>query len=224
MVGARLTQPPELLLRQRLECLGLTGMRSLKLHTNRTVMLSWGDGTLRIHQGYAMAPDRVLQAIVRFLKPRVPHRIRRALEQQFLSFPADLHAPPRARTGRAERPRPGDLGLLHQLARSHARLNRQHFQGTLGEVSFRLSGRMKTRLGEYAVNVRTGESVAITISRSHIRNDVWEEVEHTVLHEMVHQWQVESGHPLDHGPEFRRKALEVGIQPSATRRLNRKAS
>ena len=197
-------------------------MQRLELHTNRTVMLSWGDGTLRIHRGYVMAPDRVLKAIVRFLRSRLPRQLKRAMEHQFLSFPVELYAPvPERRRQRAERPRPGDLRILHELSRTHERLNQLHFDGKLQEIPFRLSGRMKTRLGEYSVNVRTGESVAITISRSHIRNEPWSEVEHTVLHEMVHQWQVESGLPLDHGPRFRRKAREVGIQPRARRHITR---
>ena len=212
-------------LRRRLEALGLSGIRKLELHTNRTVMLSWGDGTLRIHRGYAMAPDRVLQAIVRFLRARVPRKLKQALEHHFLSFPVELYAPPPARRSKqVEQPRPGDLRILHQLAQAHERFNREHFEGRLREIPFRISGRMKTRLGEYSVNVRTGESVAITISRSHVRNESWEEVEHTVLHEMVHQWQVETGLPLDHGREFRQKARAVGIQPRARRHLNSKAS
>jgi hypothetical protein len=44
-------------------------------------------------------------------------------------------------------------------------------------------------------------------------------VEHTMLHEMVHQWQAESGLPVDHGAAFRQKAAELGIQPHASRRL-----
>ena len=171
-----------------------------------------------------MAPDRVLRAIVRFLRHRVPRQLKRALEHEFLTFPVDLYAPPPARRRRVERPRPGDLRILHELSVVHERFNRLHFDGRLQAIPFRLSGRMKTRLGEYSVNVRTGESVAITISRSHVRNEPWSEVEHTVLHEMVHQWQVESGRTLDHGSEFRRKARAVGIQPSARRHLTDKAS
>jgi hypothetical protein len=34
---------------------------------------------------------------------------------------------------------------------------------------------------------------------------------------MIHQWQEESGLPVDHGPQFRRKAREVGAQPRAKR-------
>ena len=41
-----------------------------------------------------------------------------------------------------------------------------------------------------------------------------------MLHEMVHQWQAESGLSVDHGPTFRRKARELGIEPQAQRRLS----
>jgi hypothetical protein len=36
---------------------------------------------------------------------------------------------------------------------------------------------------------------------------------------MVHQWQAENAMPIDHGPEFRRKAHEVGVEPTARRML-----
>jgi hypothetical protein len=39
------------------------------------------------------------------------------------------------------------------------------------------------------------------------------------LHEMVHQWQAETGLPVDHGASFRRKAREVGVLPGAKRAL-----
>jgi hypothetical protein len=77
---------------------------------------------------------------------------------------------------------------------------------------------MRTRLGQLSVNLKTGEVNEIAISRKHLRNG-WAEVEKTVLHEMVHQWQVENRLPLDHGPGFRRKAREVGIAPRARRRV-----
>ncbi|MEO8200339.1 MAG: SprT-like domain-containing protein, partial [Gemmatimonadota bacterium] len=216
-----LSSSPDALLRRRLHALGFDGVKDLRTHNNRTVMLTLSEGVLRIHQGYAMAPDRVLQAIVRFLKPRLPRRLRRALEHQFLSFPVDLHAPPPARRSkRVERARPGDVRVLHDLSQAHQRLNHLHFDGKLKEIPFRLSGRMKSRLGELSVNTRTGEAIEIGISRAHLRVDSWSEVESTVLHEMVHQWQVESGLPLTHGPDFRRKAREVGIEARAVRDLS----
>ena len=74
---------------------------------------------------------------------------------------------------------------------------------------------MKRRLGELALDRRTGSATEITLSRRHLRRDGWGEIEQTLLHEMVHQWQAESGMPVDHGREFRCKAREVGIQPRA---------
>lgn len=121
---------------------------------------------------------------------------------------------------RQERPQPGDLRILNELARTYTRFNREHFGGLLREVPFRLSSRMRTRLGQLSVNLKTGEVNEIAISRAHLRNG-WSEVEETVLHEMVHQWQVENRLPLDHGPGFRRKAREVGIAPRARRRVAR---
>jgi hypothetical protein len=38
-----------------------------------------------------------------------------------------------------------------------------------------------------------------------------------MLHEMVHQWQAETGLGVDHGPTFRRKARDVGVLPQAKR-------
>jgi hypothetical protein len=39
----------------------------------------------------------------------------------------------------------------------------------------------------------------------------------TLLHEMVHQWQDETGRPVDHGAGFREKSRLVGIVPRARR-------
>jgi hypothetical protein len=78
---------------------------------------------------------------------------------------------------------------------------------------------MKRRLGELAVDRSTGKAAEIALSRRHVARHPWAEVEHTMLHEMVHQWQAESGSPVDHGPRFRRKARELGVLPQAKRRV-----
>jgi hypothetical protein len=78
---------------------------------------------------------------------------------------------------------------------------------------------MRTRLGELAVELRSGRPLEIAISRRHLARHDWAEVEHTLLHEMVHQWQAESGLRVDHGPTFRRKAREVGVLPAARREV-----
>lgn len=204
----------------RLSLLGLRGVARIVTHTNRIVMVSLGArGVLRLHRGYAHAPDRVLRAIVRFLDPRLPRVVRRLAERELLEFPVELHAPAPPGPSRRERPRPGDLLVLHRLSQAHERFNAEHFGGALGSLPIRLSSRMRTRLGELSVDVRTGSPIEITVSRRHIARHAWTEVEHTLLHEMVHQWQAETGAPVDHGPTFRRKAREVGVLPGAKRSL-----
>jgi hypothetical protein len=208
---------------ERLRLLGLRDVSRVLTHTNRTVMVSIGsDGALRLHRGYAWASDRVLRAIVRFLDPRVPRRLRRSAQQELLAFPVEQYAPASPRPTRRERPRPGDLRLIDRLQRVHAELNRRHFGGSLGELPIRLSGRMRTRLGELAVDLKTGRPLEISLSRRHLARHDWTEVEHTMLHEMVHQWQAESGLRVDHGPTFRRKAGEVGVLPAARRAVVRR--
>jgi hypothetical protein len=208
------------LLAHRLRLLGLRQVDRVVTHTNRTVMVSLtSKGELRLHQGYTSAPDRVLRAIVRFLNPRLPRVVRRVAEREFLAFPVELHAPAPGPV-RRERARPGDLALLQRLTEPHERLNRAHFGGQLGSIAIRLSGRMRTRLGELAVDLRTGQPTEIAISRRHSLRHPWGEVEHTVLHEMIHQWQAETGRPVDHGREFRQKARALGIEPQARRRLS----
>jgi hypothetical protein len=209
----------------RLNLLGLHGVARVVTHTNRIVMVSLGArGVLRLHRGYAHAPDRVLRAIVRFLDPSLPRAVRRTAEREFLEFPVEQHFPSPPAPPRRERPRPGDLLLLHRLSRAHERLNGEHFGGTLRSLPIRVSSRMRTRLGELSVEVRTGWPMEIAISRRHIGRHGWAEVEHTLLHEMVHQWQAETGRPVDHGPIFRRMARQVGVLPQAKRILDGPAS
>jgi hypothetical protein len=107
--------------------------------------------------------------------------------------------------------------LLHRLEQLHGRLNSEHFAGALTLLPIRVSGRMRTRLGELSVDLPSGRPIEIALSRRHIARHPWSEVEHTMLHEMVHQWQAESGLRVDHGPTFRRKAREVGVLPHAKR-------
>lgn len=212
-------------LESRLAILGLRDTAAVICHNNRTVMLSLTrNGVLRLHQGYASAPDRVLRAIVRFLNPRVPRVLRRAAEREFLAFPVETHAPSRPRPCWQEGARPGDLAILHRLENLHRTLNAAHFDGTLEQIGIRLSSRMRTRLGELAVDIRSGQPLEITISRRHLARHPWLEVEHTMLHEMVHQWQAETGQQIDHGRTFRQKAREVGVIPSAKRTISVEAA
>ena len=216
--------PVEESLPSRLQALGLQEMDRVVIHRNRTVMLSFSGRVLRIHRGYAFASDRVLSAIVRFLNPRVPRALRRMAEREFLACPVEVHAPPRPPPCPRTRARPGDLVLLDRLTGLHERLNAEHFEGSLGGIAINLSDRMRTRLGELAVDIHSGRPLGITLSRRHLTRHGWAEVEHTILHEMVHQWQAETGLRIDHGPTFRRKAREVGVVPAAKRTISRAAS
>src|ERR1041385_3376197 len=56
----------------RLYRLGLPRHKPVVPHTNRRVLVSLTTrGALRVHAGYAAAPDEVLSAIVRWARPRV---------------------------------------------------------------------------------------------------------------------------------------------------------
>jgi hypothetical protein len=202
----------------RLYLLGLHGVSRVVTHTNRSVMVSIGKRrVLRIHAGYGYASDSVLRAIVRFLDPRLPRAVRRAAQRELLAFPVEEYASTGPTRLRQERPRPGDLLLVHRLSQAFDRFNREHFAGKLSPVPLRLSSRMRSRLGELSVDIRTGQPIEIAISRRHIARHPWSEVEQTLLHEMVHQWQAETGPPVDHGPLFREKARQVGVVPGAKR-------
>ena len=206
-------------LSDRLRALGLRDVDRILTHTNRTVMLSLNRRVLRIHRAYGFAPDAVLLAIIRFLSPRLPRALRRAAEREFLQFPVTAYAERSDPAARRERPRPGDAPILERLKALHRELNLRHFDGALSSIPIRLSARMKTRLGELSVDAKDNRASEIGISRRHLARHSWAEVEHTLLHEMVHQWQAETGRPVDHGPGFRAKAREVGVLPAARRQL-----
>jgi hypothetical protein len=78
---------------------------------------------------------------------------------------------------------------------------------------------MKSRLGHYTLRGQPNCEPEIVISSRHIRRHGWSEAVETLLHEMVHQWQDETGLKVDHGREFRRKAKQVGITPLAKRHV-----
>jgi SprT-like family len=223
MRGLQQTSPEAAALVRRLARLGLRGGVAVQVHENHSVMVSLTRrGTLRVHRGYAFAPDATLRAILRFVEPRTPRAARRSAERVLLAFPVTDYVPPRPRPPRAQRLTPADRRLLRELEKLHARLNREFFGGELAVVPLRLSSRMRTRLGEVTLDDRGRRPVEIAISRRHARADLWAEVRHTLLHEMVHQWQAQYGLPVDHGPTFRRKAREVGVAPRAHRTVRSK--
>jgi hypothetical protein len=193
----------------------ITGCR---LTRNRTVMVSFRRGELRVHEGYLDAPEPVLAAIVVFVSPG-PRAARRRAQEIILAHPIVRAAAP---VRRPERMRPEDAGLARALAEWHARYNAEHFGGALRTIPVHVSRRLKSRLGHY-VAAAPGVAPEIAIGRLHLRRHGWDEALHTLLHEMVHQWQDESGLPVDHGAGFRRKAREVGVTAAARRAVESRA-
>jgi hypothetical protein len=197
-----------------LQQMGLRRIARCRLTRNRNVMVSFGGGELRVHEGYLAAPERVLRAIVSFVEGRT--RAERSEAQRIiLGFPIRAPRP----SARRERTHTDDAGIADQLRAWHARYNDRHFHGRLREVEIRVSRRMKSRLGHYTAATPGGEPAEVAISRTHLRRHGWHEVLHTLLHEMVHQWQDETGRPIDHGSAFQAKARELGIAPYARRVL-----
>jgi hypothetical protein len=197
--------------------LGLSRIERCRLTRNRNVMVSFSGATLRVHEGYLTAPIAVLRAIVVFVEGRTRAE-RRDAQRVIIAHPISS-APG---SSRRPRTRPEDRPLVAELTRWHQRYNAELFHGRLATVTLRVSRRMKSRLGHYTCAIH-GAPPEIAISWRHIRRDGWEEARHTLLHEMVHQWQDETGRPIDHGRDFRAKASEVGVTPCARRTLARRS-
>ena len=208
-------------LESRLRALGLPNEVPIALHANARVLVTrTARGVLRLHRGYAHAPDDVLRAIVAWARPRVRRAARLAAERTLVGFPVHVHVPRGPERRRSDVVRPGDARLLQRLQELHADLNVRHFAGALGRVRIGLSYLMRRKLGEFRPAAGPGCSASIVLGRRHIRRDGWAAAVETFLHEMIHQWQAESGLPLAHDPPFRRKAAEVGIDGGAVRRAD----
>lgn len=207
-----------ILLARRMREAGLGEAVDLEIHENQSVFVSTAEReVVRIHRGFAYAPDRVLEAIVTFVRPGAGRTAVSDAENRLLAFPVHEFVPPRTVRPRVRRARPTDRADMKRLQKLHHQLNQLHFAGGLKPVPIGISHRMRTKLGEITLGFAEADVAEITVSRKHFDGDGWEEVRHTLLHEMVHQWQAESGMPVDHGAEFRQKARQLGISPAAAR-------
>ncbi len=196
-----------------LRAFGVPASIPIVLHRNRRVMLSFKPRSgLRVHAGYAAAPDDVVAAIATWARPWVRRTVRREAERVFMGFSVHPDGPP-PRKRRPDQAEPGDEARLAALRALQAELNLTWFGGALAPIPIELSGRMRRKLGHYEPS-SIGEPI-IAISRRHLKRDPWTSVRDTFLHEMVHQWQDQSRLPVDHGPGFRHKARQVGIEPRA---------
>lgn len=192
----------------RLRALGLRDTERLRLTANRAVMVSFRARELRVHRGYLTAPREVHAAIVQLVQGRT--RANRLAARRVIlahQIPEESVRPrqPRCPQPLSER----DALLVAKLVAHHRRLNDRHFAGALHPIEIRLSDRMRTRLGHFAVATKSAPA-HIAISRRHLRRG-WAGALDTLLHEMVHQWQSEQGFPVDHGRHFKIKARAVGL-------------
>src|ERR1700736_4550218 len=136
-------------LRSRLKRLGLGAHYRVRLTTNRTVVVSYSGGELRIHNSFLGADEEVWRAIIVFVHGR-NRVVRQEARRTILEFPvARSHDPPRRRRS-PERTNPADLPLIRELSRWHVVYNDERFDGVLREVPIRISRRMKSRLGHYS--------------------------------------------------------------------------
>lgn len=148
--------------------------------------------------------------------------LKRLLRRGDIQLSLDFtQAPSQAKAKSPERTHPADAHFVRDLTRAHRELNAAKFNGELTDIPIRVSRKMKSRLGHYTLRGQAKYRAEIVISRRHIRRHGWEDAIQTLLHEMVHQWQDETGQKVDHGSGFRRKAQLVGITPRATRRVAR---
>ncbi|MGQ0538787.1 MAG: SprT-like domain-containing protein [Gemmatimonadaceae bacterium] len=200
----------------RLQNLGLRGIARLTLTRNARVLVSYRAAALRLHEAYVHAPAPLLQAIVSFVNG--PAHARTAAVRTLRSFPI---APAVRRTPRRATTHPDDQDLLQRLYELHAELNARCFGGLLGRPTIHVSRRMRRKLGHYALPAERGSPGLIALSRRHIRRHGWIPASETLLHEMIHQWQHESGLAVDHGPSFRRRAGEVGLERYVLRSARR---
>jgi hypothetical protein len=166
---------------------------------------------IRINEGYLDAPEPVLRAVVAFVQGRT--RAQRNEARRVIVSAAGIA---RTTARRPDRSHPDDEPAVHRLRDLHTRMNAERFGGALRAIPVRVSRRLKSRLGHYSPGGQGG-AAEIVISSRHVRRDGWESTTDTLLHEMVHQWQDESGLPLDHRAAFKRKAREVGAIPWAKR-------
>jgi hypothetical protein len=195
----------------RLRALGLRGITRATLTRNRTTMVSFRGDALRLHHAFVTAPEAILRAVVDFVNGRGARR--REARRVLAGFEIPYAAEDRVR--RRPTAHPDDAALVARLRDAHAALNAERFDGALQPVAIRVSRRMRSRLGHYSPGLRSEPEIAI--ARRHVRRDGFGSVLETLVHEMVHQWQHETGRPVAHDPAFRRKCRDVGIAPHAKR-------
>ena len=203
-------------LRARLVRLGLDARYRCSLTSNRTVFVSYSGYELRVHRAYLNADENAWNAIVAFVKAKSGTARRRA-RRELLAFHIENGPVAPSQSRAPEKTHRDDREMAERLHRAHQAYNIERFESALSAVPIRVSRRMKRRLGHYSLCREPEKSGEIVISQRHIVRHGWDQALETLVHEMVHQWQDETGRVVDHGREFKWKARAVGITPLARR-------
>ena len=140
-------------LRARLQRLGLGNQYRVRLTSNRTVVVSYSGGELRIHNSFLTASEDVWKAIITFVHGRT-RLVRNEARRTILEFPVPRPAEAPRRKRAPEHTHPADVHLIRELTRLHKAYNEERFDGTLREIPIRISRRMKSRLGITRQRVR----------------------------------------------------------------------
>src|SRR4051812_16848139 len=124
----------------RLQRLGLGSQYRVRLTTNRTVVVSYSGGELRIHNSFLGADEDVWKAIITFVHGRT--RVsRQEARRTILEFPVARPDDAPRRRRKAEKPHPADASLIRELTRWHAQYNQERFGGALRTIPIRISRR-----------------------------------------------------------------------------------
>jgi predicted SprT family Zn-dependent metalloprotease len=96
---------------------------------------------------------------------------------------------------------------MQDIKKYAVKANKAFFEDSLdlNAIQFKTSSRMTKALGVF--KVRAGRQ---SITLSTLLFNQKEEWITTLVHELVHAWQWQTGKPLDHGCSFKQKAREIG--------------
>jgi predicted SprT family Zn-dependent metalloprotease len=107
--------------------------------------------------------------------------------------------------GHVARSQPSHLPTISDLQLLFAQLNLEHFRGVLRAHRIEYNARLTTVTGRICYRPPVIELSQPLLARHP------EHVRATLLHEMVHAWLHQMGLPSGHGPDFKAKMREVGL-------------
>ena len=88
-----------------------------------------------------------------------------------------------------------------------------YFEGGLPIIPVELSHRMRKQLAR--VEAINGKPFRLVMSAHHIHLHGWKAAQETLLHELIHVWQVTRRKPMHHDRGFREQATRIGVVAAA---------